>query len=79
MVETAIDKLSQEQQKKLNPLNYEISDPTQQESPSDIQVTVTPTTLDTSSPSDDTTIQVYYFTYYKYYKFDTSNKRKIIT
>lgn len=52
-VESAVSKLNQQ---KLSPPN-ESSEPTQQTTPSDIPITVTPTTLDTSSTSDDTTIQ----------------------
>ncbi|XP_016844045.2 diacylglycerol kinase eta isoform X3 [Nasonia vitripennis] len=55
-VESAVNQLNQHQQEP-HPQNYEASEPTHQETQSDIPVTVTPTTFDTSSPSDDTTIQ----------------------
>lgn len=57
-VQSAADKLNNDQRRVSQ--NCETSEPLQQETQSDIQVSVTPTTLETSSPSDDTTIQVYH-------------------
>lgn len=56
-VEATIFKLFQERGETLKNNDQESSGVQQAETPSDIQVTVTSTTLDTSSPSDDTTIQ----------------------
>ncbi|XP_014219907.1 diacylglycerol kinase eta isoform X2 [Copidosoma floridanum] len=53
-VESAANKLYQQQRP--SPNESEPTQPTQ----SDLPVTVTPTSLDTSSPSDDTTIQYYF-------------------
>ncbi|XP_024942630.1 diacylglycerol kinase eta isoform X4 [Cephus cinctus] len=58
VIEATIKKLSEEEEKARDASNDEqINEHTPVETPSDIQVTVTSTTLDTSSPSDDTTIQ----------------------
>ncbi|XP_012257177.2 diacylglycerol kinase eta isoform X2 [Athalia rosae] len=60
-VEATIHKLFQQHQQHqggiLEHNDAEFNENQQAETPSDIQVTVTSTTLDTSSPSDDTTIQ----------------------
>ena len=56
-MEKALTELKQTQEEKLTNGDQQATEEIQVETQSDIQVTVTPTTLDTSSPTDDTTIQ----------------------
>ncbi|XP_033209733.1 diacylglycerol kinase eta isoform X5 [Belonocnema kinseyi] len=57
VMEKALKKLKLEEEEKLMNGEQPATEEVQVETQSDIQVTVTPTSLDTSSPTDDTTIQ----------------------